>query len=210
MTKISVEVKKTKMKRIMILVFSLALVMMFVASTPALACGPHHETFTWTGIGIGTSPGTVYVDSNNVQHVKGQTAEWTYSAAPWGTGAPTATSTEYLTLNLNTLKGTDFTQNIWTYPGAGVTNGVAFIKFNGIGAFTCNGPSVSAYGYTVIKGQTYIGLLSSAVSTQVGTRGTLKGLYAITESSTGVTISNPTTHAPMYTIAVETYTYWFI
>jgi len=210
MTKISVEVKNMKMKRIMILVFSLALVVVFAASTPALACGPHHETFTWTGIGVGTSPVTVYVDSNKVEHVTGHTAEWTYSAAPWGTGAPTATSTEYFTLNLNTLTGTDFALNVGTYPGAGVTNGVAFIKFNGLGMFTCNGPTVSAYGYTATTGHSYFGLLNSAVATQFGTSGTLKGLYAVTESSTGVTVSNPTTHAPLYTIAVETYTYWFI
>ena len=198
-----------KMKRIMILVTSLALIMVFAASTPALACGPHHETFTWTGIGIGTSPGTITV-TNGVQHVTGSTAEWTYSAAPWSTGAPTATDTEYLTLNLNTLTGNDVTPQVWIYPGAGVTNGVAVIKFSGLGLFTCYGPSVSAYGYTAIKGATYYGLLSSAVATQFGTSGTMKGLYAITESSTGVTISNPTTHAPMYTIAVETWTYWFI
>jgi hypothetical protein len=209
MTKISVEVKKMKMKRIMILVTSLALVMVFAASTPALACGPHHETFTWTGIGIGTSPGTVSV-TNGVQHVTRSTGEWTYSAAPWGTKAPTATNTQYFTLNLNTLTGTDIAPGVWTYPGAGVTNGVAFLKFNGLGLFTCNGPSVSAYGYTATEGQTYFGLLNSVVATQFGTSGTMRGLYAITESSNGVTVSDPTTHAPMYSISVETWTYWFI
>lgn len=195
----------------MILVFSIALLMVFVASAPAMACTqtPKHGSFTWYGIGVGTSPGTSYVDSNNVMHQTGATGKWTEFGAPWGGGVTTNTETNYITLNLETLTGSDVSPSVWTYPGAGVTHGIVFVKFNGLGLFTYNGPDITAYGITVHHGDMLFGLQTSAVATQFGTSGTLRGIYMITESSVGVTVSNPITGAPLYSVNEETYTYWF-
>lgn len=195
-----------KMKRMMILVLPLALVMLFAAAAPALACKPQQGTFTQTGIGHAISPGTVTVDTSNVQHVRGSHGEITFFGSPWGTAV--ASTTNNVDLSLTSFTGTGYSTAVFDYK-TGVAWGVVFLTFNGLGLYTYNGPTITAYGLTVTHGQKIFGVLFSEVGGAFGTKGNMKGINEIIESGTGVSINVGTTTAPvLMDIISETYTYW--
>jgi len=187
----------------MILVPVLALVMLFATAAPAMACKPQHGTFTQTGIGMGTSPGTVYVDANNVQHAIGAHGEITFFGSPWGTAV--ATTTNNVKLSLTSFTGTGHSAAVFNYK-TGVAKGVAFLTFNGLGWYTYNGPTITAYGLTITHGQKIFGVLFSEVGGAFGTKGNLRGLNEIIESGTGVSITTPN---GLMDVISETYSYWF-
>ncbi len=208
-----------KMKRIMILVSSLALLMVFVASAPTMACTQtlKHGTFTWYGIGTGTGPPTITVDSNGVVHITSH-GHLTFFGGPWGTvqnqydgsythGA-TITDTNYVT-KPPTGSGSVVSFGDVTYPGAGEAKGVLFLKLPaGTGSFVYDGPTIEAYGITVTHGTTYVGGLDSGAGWDSGISGILKGVNLITESSKGVAITN-SAGVILYDINVETISYWY-
>lgn len=191
-----------KMKRMMILVFPLALVMLFAAAAPALACKPQQGTFTQTGIGHAISPGIVTVDASNVQHVKEGHGEITFFGSPWGTAV--ASTTNNVDLSLTSFTGTGYSTAVFDYK-TGVAWGVVFLTFNGLGLYTYNGPTITAYGLTVTPGQKIFGVLFSEVGGAFGTRGNVRGINEIIESGTGVSI---TVNGVLMDVISETYSYW--
>ena len=163
--------------KIALIALALGLLMLFAAAAPAMACPTERGTYARWEIAIHTSPGTEVV-TDGVLHVQGETGSITAFGAPWGPETIVVTNQNY-ELDLTTYTGHGSYTFVGTF-ATGTVEGIAFFSFSGLGAYTYNGPDISAYGHTATTGSTYPGVLTSDVTLDHGTSGALKGLNEIT------------------------------
>jgi hypothetical protein len=182
-TKTSGEVKNVNRK--LIFVPMIVLFMLLSVTAPVFAWNSV-KSYSYGIISVATSPGSVYVDANNVEHVKGATLDATLFGTAWGTGSVIVT--QNVVLDLNTYTGHIFLTSTITF-GTGAAAAVGFLNFNGLGTFTYSGPTISAYGITAHNGDKFSGVLFSGTVVRYGTGGALKGLYEISQSYHGVSIT---------------------
>jgi len=174
--------------------------MLFAAAAPVFACSPENGTFTQYIFGITTNPGTARTEGN-VQCVTDFSFISYLYGAPWGNSISSLMKGCY-EINTVSLTGNMVAFAVDTY-AKGTIQGVIIDKFDGLGMYTYNGPTLTfalnGVTYTVTQGMVVFGLLDNSFAFKHGTTGWLRGV-STTETTEGVTI----VAGPLAGLGIET------
>jgi len=174
-----------------------AFLMIFAAASPAFACLVKAETFSAGSIAPTISPGTVSVSDNTI-HLSDKVIQMHYSGSPWGVG--TASNTLSAELDSTSLTGPGTGHIVATFASA-KAEGIVIFKYNGIGPYVYEGPTMTVGTYTATTGHTYVGILVSYEGVLYGRTDKGEGLVIKVEG-TGVVLNSG------YGINYDTDTYW--
>jgi hypothetical protein len=199
------------MKKVMFLIFALALSLMFTAA-PVLAAQPK-LTFTFACIQYPTSeyPGTSFT-TGDVVHTREIVTGDFIRGTPWG--GLNQRSIANFKLNVESFKGSGVSKFVDTGATSPVhIQGSSVFKFQGFGVYTYHGLTFTAITnrfrtFQVTEGTIFTGILMEGTSVS---HGTVNGESAqLRTEYTGVSISGLLSHdLEGVNILSGTVTYWF-